>query len=362
MAVLSGQFSVEEAWADFVVDSLLGIGIGCGIGGVIYLIHRFAPTTPNMDTIISLATPYLMYLTAEQVHASGVLAVVSGGLLLSYYSSSILPSLAKLQMLSVWDTLTFVLNGLAFILVGFQLPFIVTHLHLEGISFRLAIGFGLLISVSLIGIRLAWMFGTTCLLHGLQRGSIATKRKPDRRLIVLTSWCGMRGVVTLASALSLPFSVLEQSHFPFLSLMIFTAFSVIIFTLIVQGLSLPYLIRVLGITQPDTDEMKAGALRVQLANRVLHHIQTNYQQEATTLPPFIRQREKYEAILHQPLVSGSTQPSDQSVMEVRYRQLRHELISIQRKELACLRNGHTFPETLIRQKEHELDIEQVAIL
>ena len=249
IAVVSGQFSVEEAGAAFIIDSLLGISIGCGIGGIIYLIHRFAPTTSNMDTLISLATPYLMYLTAEQVHASGVLAVVSGGLLLSYYSSRILTSQAKLQMLGVWDTLTFVLNGLAFILVGFQLPFIISHLHSEGISFRLALGFGLLVSLALILIRLAWMFLTTYLVHRLQSGSKANKLKPDRRLILLTSWCGMRGVVTLASALSLPFSVLEKMHLPFLALMIF-AFSVIIFTLIVQGLSLPYLIRVLGITQP----------------------------------------------------------------------------------------------------------------
>lgn len=360
MAVLSGQFFVEEAATAFVVDSLLGVGIGCGIGGVIYLIHRFAPTTANMDTLISLATPYLMYLTAEQVHASGVLAVVSGGLLLSYHTSSILPSPTKLQMLSVWETLTFVLNGLAFILVGFQLPFIVNHLHLEGISFRVTIGFGLLISLSLIGIRLVWMYLTTYLVHWLPLASLTKKARPDQRLIVLSSWCGMRGVVTLASALSLPFKALEQLHVPFLALMIFTAFSVIFFTLIVQGLSLPHLIRALGITQPDTDERKAHALRILLANRVLHHIQANFQEEASTLLPFIQHRETCEAIVLHSANNESRATSQHASVDFRYRQFRQELVGIQRKELANLRSGKTFPEAILRQKEYELDVEQVA--
>lgn len=360
MAVVSGQFSVKDAGTAFIIDSLVGIGIGCGIGGVIYLVHRFAPTTTNMDTLISLATPYLMYLTAEQLQASGVLAVVSGGLLLSYHASSVLSSSTRLQMLGVWETLSFFLNGLAFILVGFQLPFIIHHLHLEGISLRLAIGFGLLISLSLIGIRLAWMFLTTYSGHWLSPASLADKARPDRRLVVLSGWCGMRGVVTLASALSLPFSVLEQLHVPLLALMIFTAFSVIFFTLIVQGLSLPYLIRVLGITQPDTDLPKALALRILLANRALGHIQANYQEEALTLLPFIQHRERCKAIVLHSSGSGSNSTSQHAATEFCYHQFRQELVSLQRKELANLRRGQAFSEALLRQKEHELDLEQVA--
>lgn len=361
LAVLSGHFSIQEAGTAFVIDSLLGIGIGCGIGGILYLIHRFMPTDSTMDTLISLATPYLMYLTAEQFHASGVLAVVSGGLFLSYHSSRILTSQTRLQMLGVWNTLTFVLNGLAFVLVGFQLPLIVKHLHPEGVSFHVAIGLGFIISLALLVIRLAWMFPTTYLTQWLHGGSGKQNADLDRRLITLTSWCGMRGVVTLASALSLPPRLLDQTHFPFLVLIIFISFSVIIFTLLVQGLSLPYLIRLLNIPQINTDDQQLRSLSTQLANRALHHIETNYSVESTTLTPFIRQREAYEAIVHQPQSNQIEEVVKQASIKVRYRRLRQELIAVQREELHELRHTNQYSDGLIRQKEYELDLEQVTL-
>lgn len=361
IAVLSGQFSFAEAGEDFVIDSVLGIGIGCGIGGLVYLIHRFAPTTSNLDTLLSLATPYLMYLIAEQVHASGVLVVVSGGLLLSYYSPRLFPSLARLQMLGVWETLTFLLNGLAFILVGFQLPLIVRTLHPEGFSFHFAIGFGLFISLMLMVIRLVWMVSVTHLVHWLRPHARTRATDPDWRLMLLTSWCGMRGVVTLASALSLPPRLLDHTHFPFLSLLIFTSFSVIIFTLVAQGLTLPFLISGLNITEPDREGKLYDALSVQLANQVLDHIQHRYAKEASTLAPFIRQREKYEAIVNQLSAPGRVGAGEALPVEQQYGQLRQELITLQRHELVQLRSRNAFSDQLIRRKEHELDLEQVVI-
>ncbi|PRY30403.1 CPA1 family monovalent cation:H+ antiporter [Spirosoma oryzae] len=361
VAILSGQFSIQEAGLSFMVDSLLGIGIGCGVAGIIYLIHRFLPTDSTMDTLISLATPYLMYLTAEQVHASGVLAVVSGGLLLSYHASRLLTSQARLQMLGVWNTLTFVLNGLAFVLVGFQLPLIVSRLHPEGVSFSAAIGFGLIFSLALIGIRLACMFPVTHLTQWLHRGTGKQKADLDWQLITLTSWCGMRGVVTLASALSLPPRLLDQSHFPFLALIIFISFSVIVFTLLVQGLSLPSLIRLLPIPQFNADDRQLRSLSTRLAGRALQHIETNYPQEATTLTSFIRQREKYEAIVSQPQRHPIGEVVKQASAEMRYRRLRQELLTVQREELHRLRRTNQYSDGLIRQKEYELDLEQMTI-
>jgi Na+/H+ antiporter len=360
-AVVSGQFSLEQAGTEFIVASLLGIGIGCGIAALVYVVYRFMPTSASIDTVVSLATPYLMYLTAEKMEASGVLAVVSGGFLLSYHSSKILTSQARLQMLGVWETLVFVLNGFVFMLVGLQLPLLVSRLG--GTSLLLAIGLGVAVSLMVILIRMVWVFPATYLPRLLRPRLRARDPYPNWRAVFLLGWCGMRGIVTLASALTIPLLLSDESHFPFRALILFIAFTVIIFTLVVQGLSLPYVIRCLGLDVSDNEDQQATELSTRLANRGLNHILDKYLEEATTLAPFIRQREKYERLAHKTfavqtetgLIVRDATSADQ------YQEMKRELIAVRREELAKLRKRHRYSDTLLRQKEFELDLEQVAI-
>lgn len=359
-AVLSGQFSFEQFGEELIIASLLGVGIGVGIAGMMSLVHRLLPTTPTIDTLISLITPYLMYLTAEKFEASGVLAVVSGGFLLAYHSQKILTSESRLHMMGVWETLVFVLNGLVFILVGLQLPLIVSQL--AGISLVVAIGIGVIISLTAIAIRLMWVFPATYLPRILSRRLRMRDPYPDWQVVFLLGWCGMRGIVTLASALSMPFLLTDQSVFPFRALILFVSFTVIIFTLVVQGLTLPYLIRRLGVQVPDDTDKQEAELTTRLAQAALQHLLSRYQRESTTLVPFMQQRRAYERLMRRrnsAELAPETLVDDASLL--RYQQIKTEIIAVRRKELTRLRSQNLFNDALIRQKEFELDLEQLSV-
>ena len=160
-AVISGTFVFHKAAVSFVIVTLLGIIIGLVIAQIIYYVHKLFVTTSNVATAFTLITPYIMYLSAEHFHASGVLAVVSGGLFLSYRSKDILNYKARLQASGVWTTLIFILNGLIFILIGLQLPLIVSGLRYY--SLNEAIRYSLIITGLIMAIRIVWMYAATYL-------------------------------------------------------------------------------------------------------------------------------------------------------------------------------------------------------
>ncbi|MBD2751654.1 Na+/H+ antiporter [Spirosoma validum] len=353
-AVVSGQFSFWEASADFLLASCVGISIGCGIAGLMYLLQRFVPTSPSMDTVLSIAAPYVMYLCAEKADASGILAVVSGGFVSAYYASKTLTPQAKLQIQGVWETLVFILNGFVFILIGLQLPIIISKL--KWIPLPVAIGFGLAISVAVVLIRMVWVFPATYLPRLLNPRLRANDPYPGWRAVFLLGWCGMRGVVTLASALTIPLLLNDQRVFPFRTLIIFIAFTVIIFTLIVQGLSLPYLTRYLALNEPDNDENQLTDLTNRLTDRVLDHLLNHYSENVLTHE--MREQLAQKTLIIQTdteiVVSESGTPQQ-------YQQLKREIITIRREELARLRRQNAFSEAIIRQKEFELDLEQIAL-
>lgn len=154
--VATGQFYIWKATTDFFMVAILGIVIGLAIANVVYAVHRFLPTTPSIDTALTIISPYLMYIAAEHFHYSGVLAVVSGGLFLSFRSHEIFTYNSRIQTYAVWDTLVFMLNGIVFILIGLQLPDIVGGLGQY--SLGEAIGYGLIISAVTIVVRILWIF------------------------------------------------------------------------------------------------------------------------------------------------------------------------------------------------------------
>lgn len=359
-AVVSGQFSLVDAGSGFITASLSGIAVGCVIAAALYMVHRFLPTNPSIDTVVSVAAPYLMYLTAEKLEASGVLAVVSGGFLLSYHSSKTLTSHARLQMLGVWETLVFVLNGLVFILVGLQLPIIVSRLG--DISLPKAIFLGFVISFTVILIRMLWIFTATYLPRFFNSRLQERDPYPGWRAVFLMGWCSMRGIVTLASALTIPLFLVDESTFPFRSLILFESFTVILFTLVVQGLSLPYLIRKLGIS-PEKEDQPDSELVTHLAGIALIRIMNNYGAEAAACAPFVRQREKYERLAKVCTkgIANDQEINGSPLTLEKYHQMKQEIISVRREELAKLRSANIYSEELIRRKEFELDLEQISI-
>ncbi len=239
-AVITGQFHFQEAALSFLLVIVMGILIGLTVGLVIYCIHRYLIRSSSVEIVLTLVTPYIMYYFAEYFHFSGVLAVVSGGLLLSSKRQSMLTYRSRVQGINVWVNFVFVLNGLIFLLIGLQLPSIVQQLG--DISLAKAIWYGLAISFVLIIARFLCTFGASLFTRFMSRFITVAERNPGFKGPVILGWAGMRGVVSLAMALSIPL-LLNGQAFPYRNLILFITFIVILVTLVFQGLTLPWVIR-----------------------------------------------------------------------------------------------------------------------
>jgi Na+/H+ antiporter len=232
-AVLSSTFSIGPAVADFGVAAVGGVAMGVAVGVVVREIYRRL-SNPPVEVALSLVIPYAAYLPADQLHLSGVLAVVVAGLIMGRASARLLSADTRVLGLSTWAMLSFLLNGFAFILVGLQLPVV-----LRGLANRSPIelvGLVLLISATVILVRIVWVFPATYLPRRLFRKIREADPAPPWRATFVVSWAGLRGAVSLAAALALPID------FPERNLVILLAFAVIVATLVGQGLTLPVLL------------------------------------------------------------------------------------------------------------------------
>ena len=239
-AIVTGRFHFAAA-ADFALVVVIGTVIGLLVGAVFYAIHRFLPTTTGIDIVLTFVAPYCMYYFAESFHYSGVLAVVSGGLFLSGRRERMLSYRSRLEGVNVWNSLVFVLNGVIFLLIGLQLPSIIGQLG--NVSVERAVWYGLVVSFVLIVTRLVCTLGTSVFTMFMSRFITVADPNPGWKNPLITGWAGMRGVVSLAMALSIPLLIGEGQSFPYRDLILFITFVVILVTLCFQGLTLPWLIR-----------------------------------------------------------------------------------------------------------------------
>lgn len=361
-AIITGQFTLLDATKQFALVALMGIVIGITIAMIVYFIHRFFPTTASIDAALTLITPYAMYITAEHFHFSGVLAVVSGGLFLTYRSQDIFNSESRIQIAGLWDTLVFLLNGFVFILIGLQLPGIISGLG--NYSVGQAIGYAIVISIVTIIVRIIWVFPGAYLPRMLFKSIRKNEPNPGWRTVFLVAWSGMRGVVSLASALAIPLT-LAGDAFPHRNLILFITFVVILITLVMQGLSLKPLIRLLKIeaTDHEKEKLKALALRIRLAETVLSYLDTNYPEETENNDTYKRVRDRYERMIEitrRKLETGEAETEEASFLP-QYRQMLLELVYIRRRELNYLRHKAEYSEELIREREWELDLEEARL-
>ena len=275
IAVATGQFIWQEAALSFGWMLVGGVGIGLLVAFIFKKAHQKLPTDVNMDIILTLVAPYAMYMAAEEVHASGVLAVVSGGLYLSYHRHSFLDGSSRLRGENVWQSFVFLLNGLVFMLIGLDLPEIVSGLEADGIGFGEALSYGLVITGVLVFGRLLVAYGAVLFTRLAGRFITVADRNPGWRAPLVLGWTGMRGVVSLAAALSIPVTLDNGTAFPQRNLILFITFVVILVTLVFQGLTLPLLIR--KVKLPDfndhfPEEETERQLREKLARQSLEHL------------------------------------------------------------------------------------------
>ncbi|ASZ11046.1 Na+/H+ antiporter [Chitinophaga pendula] len=363
-AVLTGQFAMGQAVGQFFLVAGMGIVVGLAMAHILYAVHRFLPTTPSIDASLTLMAPYFMYIGAEQFHFSGVMAVVSGGLFLSWRSNDILPYSSRLQAWGMWTTVIFVLNGLVFILIGLELPSIIDNLG--DYSLSQAIGYGMVISVLTIAIRLLWVFPIAYVPIWFGNRKRMDRVNPTWKLPLIAGWAGMRGVVSLASALSIPLVLDNGSVFPLRNLILFITFIVILMTLVFQGLTLPLLIRWVKIK--DTEdfapaEEQETAITLRLMQAALKRLNENYAEAAreNELVGFLQhQLENDIALADQRLASLECDETEREEIAL-YNHVVLDLCAVQRKELYRLRAERLFSDEEIRKQEMQLDFDEAKI-
>ncbi|WP_334126259.1 Na+/H+ antiporter [Empedobacter brevis] len=281
VAVATGQFIWQDAALSFGWMLVGGIGLGILIAIIFLKVHKTFPTDVNMDTVLSLVAPYIMYIAAEEVHASGVLAVVSGGLFLSVRRHEFLRSSeSRLRGANVWQSFAFLINGIVFLLIGLDLPEIMKGLSNEGISLSQAIGYGLLVTAILILVRFLAAFAAVFVTLVMRNFINVADANPGMKAPLLLGWTGMRGVVSLAAALSIPVTMDNGQAFPHRDLILFITFVVILVTLIVQGLTLPALIKKLKFSAHSnnhlSEEETENLLRRGMRHAAFTHLDTHH--------------------------------------------------------------------------------------
>jgi Na+/H+ antiporter len=359
-AILTGSFVFSQAAVSFVLVIVMGIAIGIAVALFFYTIHRWLPTTTNVDIVLTFITPYAMYITAETFHFSGVLAVVSGGLFLSVRRQQFLSNRSRLQGINVWEAIAFVLNGFVFILIGLEFPVIIKGLGPGG--WEPAITYSLLITGILIITRFASMAGAVIVTKIMANFITVADRNPGWRAPMVLGWTGMRGVVSLAAALSIPVALRSGEAFPDRDLILFITFTVIIVTLVLQGLTLPYVIRLANMPDPDftvSPEQQKQLIRKKISMLSLKILDDKYPEQLihNDMVKALQLRLTADMELLKDWGKEDTVARADTFYKD-YRIIMDDLMSEQRALLKTLNKKENISDDIIRQQLELLDLEE----
>ena len=361
-AIMTGQFHLKDATINFVLVILMGILIGLVVGLIFYAIHRWLPTTPSIEIVLTLVTPYCMYHAAEYFHFSGVLAVVSGGLLLSSKRQHMLNYRSRIEGVNVWTSLVFVLNGLVFLLIGLQLPSIMGQLG--DIAIGTAIWYGLVISLVLILTRFICTFGASVFTRFMSRFITVADANPGFKGPIVLGWAGMRGVVSLAAALSIPLVDNAGQPIQYRNLILFITFIVILMTLVFQGLTLPWVIRKVNLEDKYTkipEPEQELIIQKKIAHSSLKLLEEKYNDEHLRNDYlknlFARLQLELDFLHHD---SEEMKPGDEKALE-NYQLIYFELLDGQRRLLNEINHREEFDEELIRKYLALIDLEELKL-
>ena len=336
-----------------------GIAIGLATAWTVEWIERRIDHGP-IEIAISILVPYAAYLTADRLHASGVLAVVACGLHLSRKSSGFFSPGVRLQAWAVWESLTFVLNGLVFVLIGLQLPNVMSAIH--GYSLPTLILYGAVFSGLVIALRVLWVFPGAFLAHWIRTRLLHQNVKcPTLQGIVVVGWTGMRGVIALAAAIALPQTLADGSPFPQRNLIVFLAFSVILATLVLQGLTLPWVVRVLGVAEPDAPNLEEEAARRQMLEAALGYLaESRENDEAEFEAVYEDLNGHYRQKLAVLTAKADAEAATSSQYHRRLSHIARDLLRVERETAVRLRDQGDIDDEVLRQLEHELDLREAG--
>jgi CPA1 family monovalent cation:H+ antiporter len=354
-AVVAGSFTLWEAGLQFVGRGIGGVAIGLAVGLLVAEARRRIEDPP-VEIVLSVVTGYAAYLPAELLGASGVLAAVTAGLYVGWRAPVLASPGTRLLGFSFWEVLVYLLNAVLFVLVGLQL-----HLILSGVSGSSAavlLGQAALVSAVVIGVRVGWGFTVPYLVRVLDRRPSQVARRVGARERLVVGWSGMRGVVSLAAALALPLETGTGQAFPQRNLIIFVTFGVIFATLVLQGLTLPWLIRRLGLHRDDSEAQEELRGRLRATDAALARLEELAGEEWTRDDTVERMRGLYQFRRRRLKArAGYLEDDGSQDRSLAYQRLVRELLEAQRREIVRLRNQGEISNEVMHRIERDLDLE-----
>lgn len=362
-AVVTSTFSFTDAAMNFVLVSAGGTFVGLGVAAVIQWLRlqlqRRGMEDPGVQITLSLLTPFAAYLSAEAFHVSGILSVVAAGIYAGIDDNKHLTLETRMKAWSVWEIVLFVFNGLVFVLLGLQLRDVLGRI--PGYSWHELLLYALAVSVTVVVVRLLWVYPGSQISFWLNRLHNPNITPPTPRNLLIIGWAGIRGSVTLAGALSLPLMA-GTELFPARDLLIFLATSVIVFTLVVNGLTLPLIIRHLRITddgQIDREERRARIAVSQAAIDVLEARLNNVHESADRELIVALVAEYTLRVQH----ADESNRADVAIINriAAERATRLYALSAERKTLHDLRNAHKINEQTLFAIQREIDFREAGL-
>ena len=356
--VVSGQTpTVGAGLLRLTYLTIAGLALGLLMGVIVEQIHRHIDDGP-IEITLTILVPYVAYLAADAIHSSGVLAVVACGLYLSHKSSNLFSANVRIQAWAVWDSLTFVLNGLVFVLIGLQLHFVLAGIH--DYSLQQLLLYGALFSAIVIVLRMMWMFPGAYIANAIRTRVLHQQVPlPSKRQIFVVGWTGMRGVVALAAAISLPDLLEDGSPFPQRNLIVFLTFSVILVTLVLQGLTLPPLIRALGLAGARSHETEEDGARKAMVEAALAHLEEARKKDGDEFEGVYKDfSERYRHRLAKLTGTDEEGIGANPAVYARYVELGRELVRVERRTAVKLRNEGRINDEVLRKVERELDLSE----
>jgi monovalent cation/hydrogen antiporter len=354
LAVVTGTFSLLEAAGSLVWAVAGGVAIGLAVGHVIRLVRRHLDNPP-LEVTLAFLTGYFAFLPASAIDASGVLAVVTAGVYMGWHTPELTTVDTRLQGAGFWAIFNFLLNALLFGLVGLQLRPILDGL--TGHSTSELMGYAALVTLVVVVTRIVWVFPTTYVPRYLFRSIRERDPYPPWQYPAFVGWAGMRGAITIAAALAIPLRTDAGALFPERDLIIFLAFCVVFGTLVVQGLSLPLVIRALGL-EADEDVREEAKARIKAADAALARLEELVDEEWVREDTADRMRGLYE--FRRTRFSARFDDGDDGMIEERsvaYQRLRRELLDAERSAVVALRNDGRISDEVMHQVQRDLDLE-----
>ena len=358
-ALMTGKFSLGQASLRFGWAVAGGIGFGLLVGVAIRWVQRHLDDPPVQITI-SLLTPFLAYLPAERLHASGVLAVVAAGIYIGWYSPLIVTARYRLEAFAFWEIVVFLLNGFVFTAIGLQLPGILRSLN--GESLFSPIQSALLVSAVVVLVRIAWVFPGAYLSFLLHKEVRRSGPFPEWQNVAVMAWSGMRGVVSLAAAFALPFVLPDGTPFPGRNYILFLTFAVILVTLLFQGLTLPIVIKKLCIKSDNSTDEEERTARLKANEAAIDLIENLRGTGKFSTDTVDRLRAEYDERVGQ-LQLCAENPDDcrGEIATPQYQRLQRQALRAERQTIIHLRNDRVINDDALRRIQRDLDLAEARL-